>query len=306
MKHVLCAVLLFIALLGLPSQASATAKFLVLCTTACTWDNTNDTIWSLSSGGTNNTTHPTSADAVTLDANSCVGGVTCTITVNATLNVQSLTMGACTASTTGCILDFSANNNNSTMGSFSNTGTGTRTVNMGSGTMTLTAASGAVFDLTTVTNLTFNTNTSTILLSATATGSRTLNLGSKTHNNITVTNAAQNSFSVDFSGAGAATIANLTLTNVLNLRLQQSTTLTISATLTYNNGGGPLLGLIYTNGVVGTLSVAAATTFDNAVMQNITKAGAGSIAVTNGYSGGGLTTVTVTNPSTGRGPCIAC
>jgi len=71
---------------------------------------------------------PVSADNVTLDAATCVGGTTCTITVNTNFNITALTMGACTASTTGCILDFSINNNNVTLtgGLFDVSGTGTR------------------------------------------------------------------------------------------------------------------------------------------------------------------------------------
>ena len=50
-----------------------------------TWDNTNNTNWSTSSGGSNDTTHPTSGDAVILDAASGGGTVTLGADITVTL-----------------------------------------------------------------------------------------------------------------------------------------------------------------------------------------------------------------------------
>lgn len=303
MKHFLRLAALLACLIA-PSAADAAARFLVACTTSCTWDNSSTAIWSTTSGGAPGSSAPVAGDAVTLDANSCVGGVTCTITVNANLAMTSLTMGACTASTTGCILDFSANNNNATLsGLFSISGSGTRTLNMGSGTFTLTAATGVVFDATTTTNLTLSAGTSTLLLSATATNTRTLSMGNKTFPNITVTNAAPSQFMIDFAAAGLTwSAANLTFTNVQQVRLGATGTITLSGSLTYNNSASNIAGTIFTNGGIAvTISSAGASTLNFVSVQSITKAGAGSITATNSFDAGGNTGVTITGPSGGAG-----
>ena len=156
-----------IALCLLSLSAEAANRFAV-CATNCTWDGVSTAMWSTTTGGATGASVPGSADAVILDGATCVGGTTCTITVNTNPTILSLTMGACTASTTGCILDFSANNNNvtigssSTSGSFSGTGTGTRTLRMGSGTWTV-IGTGTIWTLATVTNLTFTPGGSNLI-----------------------------------------------------------------------------------------------------------------------------------------------
>jgi len=123
-----------------------------------TWNGSSTTNWAATSGGAGGQSVPGSADTVTFDASSG-GGV---VTVNTNFNITSLTMGAFTGT-----LDFSANNNSPTMGTFSGTGTGTRTLNMGGGTFTLTAT-GNVWNFATTTNLTFNAQQSRILITNTA------------------------------------------------------------------------------------------------------------------------------------------
>lgn len=296
MKKILLSI--FLLLIGI-LPVNATAKFLIACTTACTWDNTNDAIWSLSSGGANNTTHPVAADTVTLDANTCTAGVTCTITVNATISITSLTMGTCTASTTGCILDFSANDNNITMQTFSGTGTGTRTLNMGDGTWTLTATNGTVWDFTTATNLTFNANLSTIDFVATATNTRTWAGGSKTYNNVSVTNPASNTAKVRITG-GSNTFANLSFnSNVRFLEFAGGNTQTVTNAFSYSGSTGTASAFVIDTLTPATLSVANATSISWLFLQGITKAGAGSITATNSFDGGINTGITIIQPSGG-------
>lgn len=262
-----------------------------------TADLSDTTHWSATSNGAGGASVPGAADSVTLDGSSGGG----TITINATFSWASLTMGAFTGT-----LDFATNNNSITLGFFSGSGTGARTLNMGSGTWTITATSGSVWDNTTVTNFTLNQGTSTILLSATAIGSRTLALATKTYNNITVTNAVRSNFWVQFTGA--ATIAGaLVLTNVGGARFANAVTLTITGAITYNgtSAASPALFVADGNGIA-TLSVGSASSLDSLVVQNITKAGAGSISVANGYDAGGNTSVTITSPPSGGGRCIGC
>lgn len=162
---ILAAVLAFVAV-----SADAAARFGV-CTTTCTWDNASTAMWSTTSGGATGASAPTSADDVTLDAATCVGGTTCTITTNANITAHSLTMGACTASTAGCILDASANNNNFTLVFFSATGTGTRTLKMGSGTWSMSGSAldaSNIWDISTSTNITLTAGTSTLAITSTS------------------------------------------------------------------------------------------------------------------------------------------
>lgn len=259
-----------------------------------TWDASDTTHWASSSNGAGGQSVPGSSDTVTFDGSS--GGGTVTVNTNITLaaTVPAFTMGAFTGT-----IDFATNNNSISAGGFSITGAGTRTLNMGSNTWTATGVAGSVWDRITATGLTFNCGTSTILLSATATGTRTIGLGNSSagaYNNFTVTNAAQNVFMIDLQGTTAVTIANLTLTNVLQARLSNGVNYTISGAFAYS-GNSTKQGTMYSTGGAYTLTVANATALDYLLIQNCTKAGAGSIAATNSFDGGGNTGVTITAPS---------
>ena len=150
----------FLAVVSAPAEA---ANRYAVCSTTCTWDNSSTAMWCATDTGCTGATAPTSADDVFLNTNTCVGGTTCTITVNANLSINSLTMGTCTASTTGCILDFATNNNNITIaGGMSATGTGTRTLNMGNGVWTW-GAQGGNWNFITTAGLTLNPGSSSIV-----------------------------------------------------------------------------------------------------------------------------------------------
>lgn len=298
---------------GVP-RAEAAARF-AICSVTCTWDGASTAMWSTTSGGGTGASVPGSGDAVTLDVNTCVGGVTCTITVNTNFSIQSLTTGACTASTTGCVLDFSVNNNNVTIGGanngWNNSGTGTRAIKLGSGTFTMSDASGNIWNWTTITNFTLTAGTSTILYSAVATGGRTFIGGAaQTYNNFTVTNASSNGGAINVLSTGN-TFANLTLTNVRQFTLPSNTTTTVTGTLIYNGSASEYGTLTTGSGATGaldaTLSVANAWAPTNLLIQNTLKAGAGSIACNPCVDGGGNTTsgtFTITPPAAGGGRII--
>lgn len=257
------------------------------------WDSSDTTHWAASSGGAGGQSVPTSADTVTFDGSSGGGTVTVAATLASSNTISSLTAGAFTGT-----LDFATNNPSLTMATMTIGGSGTRTINLGSGTFTLTGTSGTIFDCNTVSNLTLNAGTSTILLSATPSGTRNFLCGAKTLNNITVTNAAMNQSTIDFANGGAFTCNNLTFTNVQGVRLNNATTVTISGTWTWD-GNSTNQGLLYTNGSSATVSVANANVLSWLAVQNITKSGAGSITVNNGFNGGGNTSVTINAPSGG-------
>ena len=274
------------------------------CVSTCTWDASDTTMWGAASGGTGASV-PGSGDAVILDNLTCVGGVTCTITVNTTVNVQSITMGTCTASTTGCILNFAANDNNVTLITFSNSGTGTRTLNMGDGTWTITTPSGTPWDQNTITNLTFASNASTLVIapSATRSAQAIVSLGaSLTYNAITINDPVLAS-TVErapllFTSA-TNTITTFSIINAYSIKFAGSTT-TITNGFSYS--GGVTTALLITSGdnnSQATLSVGGTVTFSWAAFQNIIKAGAGSISATNSFDLGGNANITITNPAGG-------
>lgn len=296
-----------ICLLYLSVYAEAASRFAV-CTTACTWDGSSTLMWSATSGGATGASVPGSSDTVTLDASTCVGGVTCTITVNTTVTVQSITMGACTASTTGCVLDFSANNNNVTLTAntgFSGTGTGTRTVNLGGGLWTLSATANAtIWNMTTTTNLTFNANGSTISLTGNAASStsRGFTGGSLTYNNLSV-GAASSGGIVAITGAN--TFADIAMTGPTQLSLPGGTTTTVTSLSITGASGSPCFLTSNSFSQNATLSDASGTdTLTWAGIRGITFQGGATFAATSSFDLGGNSGITITAPTTGGGGVI--
>ena len=139
-----------------------------------TWDASDTTHWSDSSGGLGGQSVPGVADSVIFDASSGGG----TVTPNYDMSVVSITMGAFTGT-----LDFSANDNSPTLQFVNISGTGTRTLNMGDGTWTLTLE-GNVWFATTITNLTLNANSSTIKFTSTGTDTSLSSADGLTYHNV--------------------------------------------------------------------------------------------------------------------------
>jgi len=160
-----------------------------------TWDNSDTSHWSATSGGSSGASVPGSSDTVTFDGNS--GGGTCTKNSNTT--IVSLTMGAFTGT-----LDYQTNNNTLSVGTVSLTGTGTRTLKIGTGTWTVTGTGAGVWDATDTTNLTFNVSTGLITFSGVA---PTFAGGGLTYYNVTFSNV---NGTITFGGAN--TFNNLTFT----------------------------------------------------------------------------------------------
>lgn len=303
MKHFL-RLALFAAALAFPSAADAANRFLT-CTVTCTITAVDTTIWGTTSGGTGASV-PGSSDAVILDAATCVGGVTCTATMGAGYNPTwgSITMGACTASTSGCILDFSANNNNVTIsGTFNCNGTGTRTLNMGSGTWTMTQGGGSTpWDLGVVTNLTFNANTSTILFSATTvTGNRVFAGGGRTYSTVTLASPSVISGNIVFSITGANTFGTFNINPPYWVRFPAGTTTITSA---FNWTGTAFNNAIAIDGGTGsaaTISSANNGTLTWGVVSGLTFTGGGTFTATNSFDMKANTGITITGPATGSG-----
>jgi len=84
---------------------------------------------------------------------------------------------------------FNANGRNISVGTFASTNTNTRTLTMGSGTWTLSGVgsiSAPIWEVTTLTGLTFNPGTANIVLSDTSTSPRYFNGGALAYNKLTI------------------------------------------------------------------------------------------------------------------------
>ncbi len=294
-------------LLCLSVCADAANRFLT-CVTACTITAVDTTIWGTTTGGTGASV-PGSSDAVILDGATCVGGVTCTATMGAGYNPtwQSITMGACTASTTGCILTFAANNNNITLTAaqgFSGTGTGTRTLNMGGGIWTIssTTAATTVWTFATTTNLTFSGASATLNFTGTSGLTRTFSGGGLAYGNVTF--SAQSGGAGSFAVTGTNSFVSLTVNGPHSLVFPVATT-----TITTLSLNGVLTGQIGFNsatfGSAATLSVASnAPSLTWLGLRDITGAGGATFVGSNCFNLGNVTGITCTIPSSGGGRII--
>jgi hypothetical protein len=104
-----------------------------------------------------------------------------------------------------------ANNFNLTCASFSSSNSVTRTITMGSGLWTL-SGTGTVWNTSTATNLTVNTNTANILLSNNTTTSRTFSASGAAYNKLTIGGTTSTSVT---SFSGGMTFAELASTKTV-------------------------------------------------------------------------------------------
>lgn len=299
MKKLLAAFLLWSAFL-LPIPADAAARFAV-CTTTCTWDNSSTAMWSATSGGATGASAPVAGDDVTLDAATCVGGTTCTITTFAgTISINSLVMSACTATTAGCILDASANNTNFTIAAsgnaYINTGSGTRTLNMGSGTWTL---SGNIAVWNIASSATLNAGTSTLTFTGTGgTGRKTFNGGTKTYSTVSFVSSTSAT-----EITNAATIGTLTIAAGNVILLPGSLTLTVT-TFTNISGSSSAQTLFISNSIsngIATTSSANNWSCSWCGFGYTTWSGGGTFTATNSADYKANTGISITAPSVGGG-----
>jgi len=257
-----------------------------------TWDASTTTHWSsVNSGGAGGASVPGSADPVIFDANSGGG----TVTVNTTVNVSSITCGAHTGT-----LDFSANNNNVTVGSFVSTATGTRTLNLGNGTWTITGTASNVWAIT-ATNLTFNANSSVLTFTATTTATRNFTPGTAlTYSTVTV---SPNTLGGPFLFNGAGTFGTLNVSGPEFIQFAAFSTFTIS-TINISGSSGSVVSLLSgTPGTTTTLSVASnAPTITWAAIRDLTCTGGATFAATNSFDLGHNSGITITAPMVVRHP----
>lgn len=299
MKNFLAGIVLLFGVL-ITSQADAANRFAV-CVATCTWDGASTAMWSTTTGGATGASVPGSSDAVLFDAATCVGGVTCTVTVNTTVNIQSIQMGACTASTTGCIIDFNANNNNVTLSAnpgYNGSGTGLRTLKMGSGTWTLSnaTAGSTPWSMGTTTNLTLDPGTSTIVYSgAPTTGTLSFSGSSLTYNNLTI-NSNSSKGGVTFTGSNTFNVVTITSPN--SVFFTSATTQTVTTL----NAVGTLSSLIeFASSSIATAATISKTsgtmTLQYVGLRAMTFSGGATFVATNSYDFGLNSGITITPPA---------
>ncbi len=307
MKRYILAI--FLSLISL-TAANATAKFAV-CVTACTWDSSSTAMWSLSSGGATGAAVPSSADTVTFDGATCVGGVTCTITLNfgGTITIQSLTTGACTASTTGCIFDNSVNNNNITVtatgSAFNWSGAGTRNMKLGSATYTMSATgSGATWAWSNISNATISAASATIAWTGSASNVRTITgpgTGGITYGTLTL---SANSGAGYYALTGINTFGTFNVTAPIFVRLLSGSAVqTVTNAINWVGTGANPIGMSSdATGNQGTFTLTNGGTLAYASLRDIIFTG-GTVTANNSLNVGNNSGVTINGPSAGGG-CI--
>lgn len=255
-----------------------------------TWDASTTTNWSASTGGAGGASVPGASDTVTLDGASGGG----TVTVNTTVNISTLAMGAFTGT-----LDFSANNNNVTSTVISGSGTGTRTLNMGNGVWTITTPGSATpWNFATTTGLTLNRNSSTISISNGATNTITFAGGSLTWGVVTFSSAGK---IVNITGTN--TFSNIILTAPTRIEFTPGVTTTIQNAFTFTgSSSNPIEVSSSTIGTIGTISVATGSpTMTWAGVHDLTFTGGATFTATNSLNLGNNTGITISSPSSGGG-----
>jgi fibronectin-binding autotransporter adhesin len=251
---------------------------------AGTWDSTNTTNWSATSGGTGGASVPTSADTPIFDSNSGTGVVTFTnggVTVGATtINNSGIELSLGAAFTTSGSLTltqgtFTTNDYNVTATSLSSGNNNTRTINLGSSTVTL-SGSGSVVQFGATTGMTFNAGTSTIVLS------------SSTSPNLNVASTGLTFYDVSFTGAnatqhqvsGANTFRNLSVAGRSSAGIKPfivDANQTINGTLTLSAGTNATARTFVRSDTIGTtrtLTCAAVASLQDIDFRDITIAGA--------------------------------
>jgi hypothetical protein len=211
-------------------------------------------------------------------------------------------MGACTASTTGCVLDFSANNNNIQLQQFNCTGTGTRRLNMGNGTWTLSGGGlVTVWDCATTTSLNFNANGSTLVFSATgASGARTWNTGGLTYNAVTI---AESTPARQFTIFGTNVTANtLAVTGPITLNINNGHTLIVSTSFSWSGTPGTSGFKLSSSAGTATISVpTGSVNFNWVAISGITFTGGATFNATNSFDLNGNTGISISGTPTSAG-----
>jgi hypothetical protein len=203
---------------------------------------------------------------------------------------------------------FNANNFAVTAYIVSSNNSTTRTLTMGSGTWTIggaVAGGTTIWNLATVTNLTFNKNTANIVIASHGAGTQRIFAGGAlTYNDLTW---SENSGHGSCHISGSNTFANLYCNAGNALELVSGTTQTITNPIAFvGTAALPIALQAQGAGSPATISIASgASTLTWAAIRDITFGGGQTCSATNSFDLGGNTGVTVSTPSSGAVPTVA-
>ncbi len=262
-----------------------------------TWNNSNTTSWSTTTGGAGGASIPGTGDVAIFDGASGGGTVTVDSPNGAgAVTVQQITCGAFTGT-----LDFATNNNNVTLTvAFVGSGSGTRTINLGSGTWTLSGSvGGTIWDLGTVTGLTFSGASANIVITGNVAGIRNWSGGGQSYGSLTI---QSNSSRGNIFMVGANTFGSFSAAAGSTISWPGNTTSIITNGFTLTGTASlPITLMAGSFNQLATLSLGGTCTIDWGVVGRITKSGAGSLTVNNGLDMGLNSSVTINAPSGGGG-----
>jgi|SRR5580765_5797832 hypothetical protein len=271
-----------------------------------TWDNSTDAAhWKSTSGGgtacaATGGVPKNAGDVATFDGSSGGG----TVTNNVDLNIGEIIAGAFTGT-----LDWATNNKNVTVSAatgISFTGAGTRTINLGNGTWTLTGLGSTTWNMATVTGLTFNANSSTIVFAPSGVGSQTFDFGAKAVNVVTL--SARTGASNVKDSTASHTIATLNIAAPNIFQVSNGATLTITNAFNWVGTSSQPIYLVTSNvaGGVSTIASGVAGTCTWCAIRTITFTGAGSFTANNSFNLQNNTNISFNGPAAfgGSGGCI--
>ena len=287
-----------VAQFAFSTAASAASRFWVGGTG--TWSSSNTTSWSATTGGSGGQSVPGSGDTATFDSNSGGGTVTVNAPNNSTgaaqVSISSLTLTNFTGT-----LDFSANNNNVTIGGgLSVTQTSSATLNTGSGTWTMNATN-ADLNFATVTGLTLSAGSTTFAFtSAASSGTRFITLSGASIGTVTISALAGTSGSTGFFlvTPSSGTIGTLSISGPNRLQFASGQTLTITNAFNWSGSASNPFIVESTSSTASTISVASGSpTMSYAMIVGMTFSGGATFTATNSYNVSGNTGITISAPS---------
>jgi hypothetical protein len=261
-----------------------------------TWDGSNTTNWSTTTGGGSGASVPGTSDVAIFDASSGGGTVTVASSIGGTNTIQQITAGAFTGT-----IDFSVNNPSITFSiAISLSGSGARKFLMGTGTFTMTANSGTIFDLATTTNLdgTSDFSAASYVINSTTTFDRTFNGGGRSYGPTTI--SANTSRGVIII-LGANTFSTLSVAAGTNLELANAATQTITTAPTWaGTSSNPIYIRSNSANNVATIAIGSGTmSLEWCGLYRVTGSGGTARNATNSLDFGRNSGITITAPTVG-------
>jgi hypothetical protein len=298
------------------NAASGTVTITISGTRSCANFNCTGFIGTLA--GTSTPQLLFSGTVVTLSAGMTVAVTGPTFSPNAAVSTAFTTNGntvrALTVATVGCTVTlqdnltcaglltaaggtFDANDFNVSATGFTASGTFARTISMGNGAWTIGGSTtAALWDTTTTTNLTYNAEGATITFNPSTIAAYTISTGNLAITNaITILAMGSNSARISMTGTGA--LSSLTVTGQNRIFLNGNSVINSG-----NFDGTPTANILISSSAPGTartITASGSITGKYVVVQDMTKAGAGTIVFLPGVDLGNNTDITL-NPRTPR------